>query len=56
MSEAPIRPPRGARAEPPRAPEEPPPVLGAWWRVYTLVLGVLAVLVLLFHLFARRFA
>jgi LmbE family N-acetylglucosaminyl deacetylase len=33
---------------------EPPPVLGSWPRLYAAVLGWLALLIVLFHLFARR--
>jgi len=36
--------------------EEPPPILGSWPRLYAAVLGWLAVLIVLFYLFARRFA
>ena len=36
-------------------PEEPPPVLGSWNRLYALVLGVLALCITLFHLFGRVF-
>jgi len=37
-------------------PEEPPPFLGTWRRVYIAVIGWLAILILAFYLFARRFA
>ena len=37
-------------------PDEPPPFFGTWRRVYLGVIGWLAVLILLFYLFARRFA
>jgi hypothetical protein len=37
------------------APEEPPPILGTWPRVYLAVLGWLALLIVLFFLFARAF-
>ena len=45
-------------ARPDRAgqPEEPPPFLGTWRRVYLAVIGWLALLILVFYLFARRFA
>ena len=45
-------------ARPDRAgqPEEPPPFLGTWRRVYLAVIGWLALLILAFYLFARRFA
>lgn len=36
-------------------PEEPPPVLGRWSRLYALVLGLLALDIALFALFARVF-
>jgi len=36
--------------------EEPPPLLGAWRRLYLAVIGWLALLILLFYSFARRFA
>ncbi len=36
--------------------EEPPPILGSWRRLYAAVLGWLALLIVMFHLFARRFA
>jgi hypothetical protein len=39
-----------------RTAEEPPPLLGAWWRLYLAVIGWLALLILLFYSFARRFA
>jgi hypothetical protein len=43
----------------PRPPEpdsaEPPP-LGSWTRLYAIVVGELALLILLFTLFARAFA
>ncbi|HVR29885.1 MAG TPA: hypothetical protein VMS86_10180 [Thermoanaerobaculia bacterium] len=38
-----------------RAAEERPP-LGSWGRLYAIVLGELALLVLLFTLFARAFS
>ena len=37
-------------------PEEPPPVLGTWRRLYALVIGWLFLLVVVFYLFARRYA
>jgi hypothetical protein len=48
----------GPEVRPDRAsqPEEPPPFLGTWPRVYLAVIGWLAILILLFYLFARRFA
>ena len=36
-------------------PEEPPPFLGTWPRVYAAVLAYLFILILLFYLFARAF-
>jgi hypothetical protein len=36
--------------------EEPPPILGSWPRLYAAVLGWLALLIVLFCLFTRRFA
>jgi hypothetical protein len=35
---------------------EPPPILGSWPRLYAAVLGWLTFLIVLFYLFARRFA
>jgi hypothetical protein len=40
----------------PGVPEEPPPILGSWPRLYALVLGVLVVLILLFGAFTRAFS
>jgi hypothetical protein len=37
-------------------PEEPPPILGTWRRVYTLVLLFLACLIVGFYAFTRAFA
>jgi len=36
-------------------PEEPPPILGSWNRIYGLVLGVLVLCIALFAVFARCF-
>jgi hypothetical protein len=36
--------------------EPPPPFLGTWRRAYVAVIGWLALLILLFYLFGRRFA
>ncbi|MGQ9634853.1 MAG: hypothetical protein ACUVXB_11485 [Bryobacteraceae bacterium] len=36
--------------------EEPPPFGGSWGRLYAAVLGWLALLILLFYWFSRRFA
>ena len=44
--------PHPAQAAPP---EEAPPFLGSWRRVYAAVLCYLAFLILLFYLFARAF-
>ena len=38
------------------APEEPPPFLRTWRRVYTAVLAWLALLIALFYWFTRTFA
>jgi len=35
--------------------EEPPPIGGTWVRLYAIVIGELALLVLLFHLFTTAF-
>jgi len=41
----------------PRMPsDDPPPLLGSWRRLYLLVIGWLLFLILIFYLFARRFA
>ncbi len=37
-------------------PDEPPPFLGAWRRVYAAVLVYLAALIALFYLFMRIFS
>lgn len=37
-------------------PEEPPPILGTWRRLYTFVVVYLVALILLFYLFGRIFA
>ena len=36
-------------------PEEPPPFLGTWRRVYTLVIIYLVTIILLFYVFERAF-
>jgi hypothetical protein len=36
--------------------DDPPPLLGTWRRMYFVVIGWLAFLILVFYLFARRFA
>lgn len=35
--------------------DEPPPFLGTWPRVYAMVIVFLALLIVLFYLFARAF-
>ena len=37
-------------------PDEPPPILGTWPRIYAAVIGWLAFLILAFYYFARKFA
>jgi hypothetical protein len=37
-------------------PEDPPPLLGTWRRMYFVVIGWLTFLIVVFYLFARRFA
>ena len=37
-------------------PDEPPPFLGTWPRVYTAVLIYLAILITLFYVFTRMFS
>jgi hypothetical protein len=37
-------------------PDEPPPFLGTWPRVYTAVLFYLAALIVLFYVFTRMFS
>jgi hypothetical protein len=37
-------------------PDDPPPFLGTWRRLYTLVLVYLAVLIVLFYTFTRAFS
>lgn len=39
-----------------RMPDEPPPFLGTWPRVYTAVLIYLAILIILFYVFTRMFS
>jgi len=36
--------------------EDPPPLLGTWRHLYVVVIGWLLLLILVFYLFARRFA
>ncbi len=49
--------PEAAPAEDASRPkDEPPPIGGSWRRLYAAVLGWLALLILLFYLFSRRFA
>jgi hypothetical protein len=40
---------------PPHDPDEPPPFLGTWRRVYTAILVYLAVLIAGFYLFTRAY-
>jgi hypothetical protein len=47
---------RAARPDQPGEREEPPPFLGSWGRVYAVVLGWLALLILLFFWFTRELA
>jgi hypothetical protein len=37
-------------------PDEPPPILGTWPRVYTVVLIYLAAVIAIFYWFTRHFA
>lgn len=46
--------PEELSADPQR--EDPPPFLGTWRRVYVAVICWLAVLILVFYLFARSFS
>lgn len=39
-----------------RMPDEPPPFLGTWRRIYTLVLAYLALLITTFYIFTRIFS
>jgi hypothetical protein len=41
--------------EPPDVPDEPPPFLGTWRRVYAGVLVYLAVIILAFYFFTRAY-
>lgn len=43
--------PKGAR----ETPDEPPPFLGTWRRIYTAVLIYLAGIITLFYLFTRAY-
>jgi hypothetical protein len=38
------------------APDQPPPFLGAWRRVYIAVLAYLALLIALFYAFTKAFS
>jgi hypothetical protein len=38
------------------APDEPPPFLRTWSRVYAAIIGWLALLILLFYFFSRAFS
>ena len=42
--------------DPHSIPDEPPPILGTWSRVYAAVLIYLAIVVTLFYVFTRSFA
>jgi hypothetical protein len=46
----------GLNSDRSHVPEEPPPLLRAWCRLYLAVLAWLAFLILAFYGFARRFA
>lgn len=46
------RPPEPVR----RVPDEPPPFLGTWRRIYVAVVIYLAAIILLFYLFTRAYA
>jgi hypothetical protein len=37
-------------------PDDPPPILGTWGRVYAFVLGFLAVVIAAFYAFTRFFS
>jgi hypothetical protein len=50
MNEPAAKPDRSERSE------EPPPFLGSWRRVYLAVIVWLALLIVLFYAFSRRFA
>jgi hypothetical protein len=41
--------------EPRDVPDEPPPFLGTWGRVYTAVLIYLAAIIVVFYLFTRAY-
>jgi hypothetical protein len=42
--------------DPSQIPDEPPPILGTWPRVYVIVLVYLAVVIFAFYLFTVHFA
>ena len=46
---------RATSGPPPKARAEPPPFGGTWARLYAVVLGELALLVILFTIFTRAF-
>ena len=46
----------GTTSDRPAPPEEPPPFLGCWRRVYAGVIGWLVFLIASFYWFARSFA
>jgi hypothetical protein len=41
--------------DPRDVPDEPPPFLGTWGRVYTAILIYLAVIIFVFYLFTRAY-
>ena len=43
-------------ADPHNIPDEPPPILGTWPKVYTVVLFYLAAVISLFYVFTKAFA
>ena len=52
----PPAPERTGQGPVPPMPDEPPPFLGSWKRVYTAVLLYLATLIALFYAFTRIFS
>jgi len=47
---------RAAQYDPRDLPDEPPPFLGTWRRVYIFVIGYLAFIIAAFYAFSRAFA
>jgi hypothetical protein len=45
-----------SKPDQPERSEQPPPFLGSWRRAYLAVIAWLALLILLFYAFSRRFA